>query len=254
MRVSTRSRAAWAICEVAVGPALFRQLRQGDEQGGFRNGEPLRLLAEIGQRGGAHAFEIAAIGRQRQVAFEDLALGQPPLDLDGAQHLLDLGAEAAAFARFDQPGELHRQRRAAGDDMAAGGELAGGAGQRQHVDAFMVPEALVLIGDQHVDELLVDLVEPGFEPPVAVRRGEGAQQLAVAVLDFGRDGEFGRQWRREGAVELPEGGDRECHEAGAGGGGDGCAAKDFSGEHGAAPHPPAGTFSPYSDGEKESCR
>ena len=36
--------------------------------------EPLRLLAEIGERGGAHAFEIAAIGRERQVAFEDFGL------------------------------------------------------------------------------------------------------------------------------------------------------------------------------------
>ncbi len=91
--------------------------------------------------------------------------------------------------------------------MAAGGELAGGAGERQHVDALMVPEALVLIGDQHVDELLVDLIEVGFQPPVAVRRGEGAQQQAVAVLDLGGDCELCRERGREGAVELPEGGD-----------------------------------------------
>ncbi len=78
------------------------------------------------------------------------------------------------------------------------------ARKRQHVDALMVPETLVLIGDQHVDELLVDLVETGFQPPVAVRRGEGAQQLAIAILDFGGDCQRRREWRWEGAVELPE--------------------------------------------------
>ena len=60
----------------------------------------------------------------------------------------------------------------------------------------MIPEALVLIGDQHVDELRVDLVERRGEPPAAVRVGEGAQQLAVAVGDFGGDGER----RRAGAA------------------------------------------------------
>ena len=33
----------------------------------FRARQPLRLLAEIGQRGRAHAFEIAAIGRKREI-------------------------------------------------------------------------------------------------------------------------------------------------------------------------------------------
>ena len=103
---------------MAVGTARFGQLRQGDEQGGLRDGEALRLLAEPGERGGAHAFEIAAIGRQRQVGFQDVALGQAALDLDGAEHLAQLAGQAAAFARLDQAGELHRQRRAAGDDAA----------------------------------------------------------------------------------------------------------------------------------------
>jgi hypothetical protein len=94
------------------------------------------------------------------------------------------GSEAAV-ARLDQPCQLHRQRRASGDDMAAGRELESGSAKRQHIDAPVIPEALVLVGGEHVDELLVDLVEPGFEPPIAVRCGEGAQKLAVAVEHFG---------------------------------------------------------------------
>ena len=77
MRASTRSRAASRGLRVAVGPALLGQLRQRDEQRGFGDGQPPRLLAEIGERGGAHAFEVAAIGRERQVELEDLVLGEP---------------------------------------------------------------------------------------------------------------------------------------------------------------------------------
>ena len=115
--------------EVAVGPAALRQLRQRDQQRRLRQRQPLRLLAEIGERGSADAFEIAAIGRQRQIELEDLALAHAPFDLDGAQDLLELGAERAAFARLHQARELHRQRRAARDDAAVAGELAGGAQQ-----------------------------------------------------------------------------------------------------------------------------
>ena len=202
MRASTRSRAACAVCGMAVGAALFGQLRQRDQQGGFRDRQPLRLLAEIGERGGADAFEIAAIGRQRQVALEDLLLGEPPLDLDGAKDLAELLAEAAAFARLDQPGKLHRQRRAARDDAAVAGELPCGAQQRQRVDAVVIPEALVLIGDQHLDELRIDLVEAGRQPPAPVGRGEGPEQRAVAVDDLAGDRDRLRQRRREGAVEA----------------------------------------------------
>ena len=118
---------------VARGLRAVSRLRSGRRRSGScgratrsaasETRQPLRLLAEIGERSGANAFEVAAIGRQRQVAFEDFALGQPPLDLDGAKDLPELLAEAAAFARLDQPGELHRQRRAARDDAAVAGEL-----------------------------------------------------------------------------------------------------------------------------------
>ena len=40
MRASTRSRAACAALRMAVGPARLRQLRQGDQQGRLRHGQP----------------------------------------------------------------------------------------------------------------------------------------------------------------------------------------------------------------------
>ena len=51
---------------VAVGPARLRRLRQGDEQRRLGGGQPLRLLAEIGERGGADALDVAAIGSKQQ--------------------------------------------------------------------------------------------------------------------------------------------------------------------------------------------
>ena len=216
-----------------IRTAAFRQLRQCHQQRRFRDRKALRLLAEIGKRGGAHAFEIAAIGRQRQVALEDFALGDAALDLPGAEDLGDLRRNAAAFARLDQAGKLHRQRRAARDDAAIAGELAGGAQQCQRIDTGMIPEALVLIGDEHPDEFRIDLVERDAEPPIAVARGVGAQQRAVAVDDLLRDWDFLQQRRREGVVERVERGDGESRD---GGGADRDAFEVFAErQHGRAP-------------------
>ena len=216
---------------VAVGPAALGQLRQGDEERGLGDGEALRLLAEPGERGGAQALEIAAIGRQRQVALQDIALGKPALDLDGAQQLAQLARQAAAFARLDQPGKLHRQRRAAGDDASIAGELQGGTSERQEVDAAVVEEALVLVGDQHVEEARVDLVERRGEAPAALRVGEGAQQRAVAVGDLCRQGAGIGQRRRVGAVERFQRRPGGAQEGDCRDGGDGKAAQEAGFRH-----------------------
>ena len=74
-----------------------------------------------------------------------------------AHHLAQLGAERALRARLDQARDLHGEGRAARDDAAAADELPGGAQQRQRIDAVMGAEALVLIGEQHVEEARVDI-------------------------------------------------------------------------------------------------
>ena len=83
----------------AVRAAELGRLRNGDQQGGFANRQPPRLLAEIGERGGAHAFQVAAEGRQPQVEAQDLVLGQLPLELQRQQRLPDLAGTASARAR-----------------------------------------------------------------------------------------------------------------------------------------------------------
>jgi hypothetical protein len=95
-----------------VGASPLGGLGQGDQQGLFTVGEGFGLVAEIGQAGGPQALEIAAVGGERQVEGEDLALGEPGLDLQGARHLDQLGAQGAGPG-LQQAGGLHGERRGA---------------------------------------------------------------------------------------------------------------------------------------------
>ena len=117
-RTSTRSRRGLRRGRRAVGAAALGRLRDGDQQGRLGGVELLRLLAEIGEGGGTHAFEIAAHRRQREVDRQHLALGVAPFELQGARRLDRLG-EQAARPRLEQAGGLHGERRGTGDDAAA---------------------------------------------------------------------------------------------------------------------------------------
>ncbi len=174
---------------IAVEPAGFRRLRERDQEGGFRQRQPLWLLAEIGNGGRADSFEIAAERRQREIEVEDLVLAELPLDLDRTHDLMELGRERTMMARLlHQPRELHGDGRAAGNDVAAGHQLIGRARQRQRIDAGMRSEALVFIGEQQVQIGRIDvLLRVDRQPPAAVGHGIGAKQLSVAVDDGGRD-------------------------------------------------------------------
>ncbi len=140
-----------AACGARSGRRCSGDCGKRDQQGGLGQRQALRLLAEISEARGAHALQIAAIGRQREIEREDLFLGEPRLQLDGAAHLAQFGSEAAFFARLQQPRHLHGERRGAGDDAAMGDELEGGAHHGERIDAAMLVEALVLIADQHLE-------------------------------------------------------------------------------------------------------
>ena len=200
---------------MAVRPSRLGGLGQGDEQGGLGQRQALRLLAEPCQRRRAHAFQIAAIGRKRQIAAQDLVLRQPALDLPSAGDLPELGGKAALAARLDQPRELHRNGRAARYDTAIGDKLSGGAGKRHEIDAAMLAETPVLIGDEHVEERAVDILEVGIHAPAAFRRGEGAQEKAVTVDDLRRERRRIERWRK-GTVERVGGPQRTARRQGDG--------------------------------------
>ncbi len=90
-----------------------------------------RFLAEIGERGGADAFDIAAIGRKFEIERQHVILGQHALDLERTHDLAQFCRNRAFAAWLQQARDLHGQRRAAGADMAASGKLERRARQRQ---------------------------------------------------------------------------------------------------------------------------
>ena len=72
----------------------------------------------------------------------------------------------------------------------------------EHVDAGMIPEALVLDGDERVDEVGIDAVVGDPPGVAAVRSACRAQRDAVAVLDRQAEGAIARQHcRRDGKCE-----------------------------------------------------
>ncbi len=164
-----------------VGPALLRRLRQRHQERGFRQRQPARLLAEIGERGGADAFQIAPIGGEAEIEREDLILAELPLDLDRPHHLAQLGHEAALAARLQQAGDLHAQRGGARHDVTVAHELAERAAERQRIDAMVLEEAFVLIGEQEFEEARIDILARRRQPPASLIGRIGPQQAAIAI-------------------------------------------------------------------------
>ena len=129
-RSSTRARAARAASGNRSGRRASGDCGSATSSAASRDRELARLLAEIGERGGAHAFEIAAERRERQIAVEHAVLADRALDLPGARHLPELRRERALGRGSISRATCMRQRRAAGDDVAARQPLPGGARQR----------------------------------------------------------------------------------------------------------------------------
>ena len=192
----------------AVGAEPAGRPRQGHQQGRLAGRQRLRLAPEVGARGRAHAFQIAAEGGERQIHVEDLVLGVPPLELEGAEHLDQLGSQAAR-TRSQQARRLHGKGGGAGDDPARHHGLSRRPRQSQRIDARVIPEALVLEGDQHPDVARIDLAGPGRQASHPVRAQIGPQQPALPVDDLGREafeaGEVGRINR----IEQPKATERQ---------------------------------------------
>ena len=172
---------------VAVRAEGFRAAWEGDEESGLGGVEEGGGGAEPGAGAGLDAFEVAAKGGQAEPDAEDAGFAVVPFELEGAGGFDEFAAQRAG-AGLEQAGGLHRQRGAAGDDMAGAEHLDGCAGQGERVDAGMGPEAAVFGVDQEVEVVAGDLVGGGAEAPDAARGGEHGQDGAVAVEDGGAVG------------------------------------------------------------------
>ncbi len=190
---------------------MLRRARQRDQERRLGRRQMARLLAEIGEARGPHAFEIAAERRQGQVEAEDLVLAQAPLQAQRLGHLDQLCRQGAR-PPLQQAHRLHRQGRGAGDDTAAPRELAERAQRGDRVDPRMHGKALVLGGDQHAAVQRIDSRRP--RPAAAIcrrpvrnpRRIEPSRakhqhrQAAGAVEGGRRQGEVGGGRGRASAI------------------------------------------------------
>src|SRR5262245_15209941 len=180
----------------AVGPAGLRRLGERHQERSLPEREPARLLAEIGERGRPHPFEIAAVRRERKVKREDLVLAQRQFELNRAQGLPDLGLERSLAPWLEQSRDLHGEGRAARDDAPLAHELVGGAAQGERIEATMRKEALVLIGEERLEIARIDIVAGRGEPPAAFVGEIRPEQRGVAVENHARDFEVASERRR----------------------------------------------------------
>ena len=174
-----------------VAPGPLRHREQGRD---LERRQVARAVAEVRPRGRLDALDVAAVRRARQVLREDLALGEPQIELHGAEHVDEL-ARQRARPRLEQPRQLHGQGRAARDPAGVDGVARRGADDRERVDAVVAPEPLVLERDQRRDQARVDLVERDRQPPLVVARQEHVGRPAVAVLDGDRAAAAARRQR-----------------------------------------------------------
>ena len=188
---------------IAVRAAGLGRLRQRNEERCLRRREARRLLAEIGERGGADAFQIAAIGREREIEIEDGGLADLALERGRGADLPDLAREIAAAFGFEQARRLHRERRTARHHVSVRDGLPGRTREGDGIGAEMRVEPAVLIGLEECEKLGIDLGGFHRQTPDTFRRRERPQQMPVAVDDKDRHraGPLQRRRRREGEPE-----------------------------------------------------
>ena len=114
-RAAARSGRAGAAPAIAAAPPAAPP----------RPASAARLLAEIGERRGADAFEIAAIGREGQIERQGSRPCSELRSISMARTIWrSLAPRVRSAARLQQPRHLHGQGRAAGDDAAAAERIA----------------------------------------------------------------------------------------------------------------------------------
>jgi hypothetical protein len=92
---------------IAIRAAHFRRLRERHQQRGFAQCQAARLLAEIRQRRGADAFQIAAIGRKGQIQRENFGLAEREFEFERTGNLPEFGGKTALLTGLQQPRHLH---------------------------------------------------------------------------------------------------------------------------------------------------
>src|SRR5450755_3333917 len=98
-----------------------------------------------------------------------------------AHDLTQLGGKTAMLAWLQEASHLHCQSGCARDNMPLICQLKSGAAERQQIDAVMLVETLILVGEEQLEEPRIDVLLSRRQPPAPFRCGVGAQQSALAV-------------------------------------------------------------------------
>src|SRR5262245_31879457 len=186
-----------------VRPPQLRRLRQGDQQRGLGQRQFAGLLAEIGQRGRANAFEVPAIGGKGQVEMKYLSLVERALELECAHHLPQLGAQTASLAWLKKARNLHGDRRSTGHDMASGCELDRRTSQCERIDARMLAETLVFVCKEQLQETRIDVLLGNRQPPTAFVGRIGTQKSPLSIEDNVRIFETPAERDRPEGIDPP---------------------------------------------------
>ncbi len=168
---------------MAVGPVGLRRSRQDRQKDRLIGRQMLGLLAEIGQTGHAHPFEIAAEGCEGEVKPKDLLFRIARLQLNRAEDLTHFGKNSAP-ARFDQARDLHGDGRATRSDMAGGQPLPGRPQHGQRIDTGVLEEAFILRRQQHRQIERINLGGIGREPELSIASREDIEDLAVTGKQY----------------------------------------------------------------------
>ena len=173
------------IVRVAKRVVVGRRLRQSGEQRGLRQRELGGVLAEVRLRCGLDPDGVVAVKDAVEVALHDRRLGVLLLEVTRQIRLGQLDRNAAGLVGVTQVlHQLHRDGRAALPTAARAAHVFDrGTGDAFVVDPPVHKELLVLDRDGRVDQEPGHVVVP--DRIAVVLRGDGRQQLAVAIVDAG---------------------------------------------------------------------
>jgi hypothetical protein len=188
-----------------------RGVRERSEERSLCEAQAAGVRVEIQICRGGDARRSLTQRHAVQVLLENRLLVEVQVEAPAPEDLTELPGDRARRAA-QQAGQLHRDRRAAGDESPRAHILQRRAAERAHVDAVMLVEAMIFHCKKRLQQLGVEVGEAG--PAAAPQGGAGgAQRQAVPVEQHdARNGAGVGERRREGQGDPTDHEQDDCCE------------------------------------------